>query len=124
MGIDIYARWRGQTVAEREAQTIGFTATAGHIGYLRESYHGEPYATVQLCREAFASEAASAIIPAATLRKRLPVTLMTAEDIARDLYLEDDIVVEKILRSFRDFVDLCERKERETGQPVEIVAGF
>jgi hypothetical protein len=38
---------------------------------LRESYHGGPYATKILCREAFDAEDCKAEIPAATLRERL-----------------------------------------------------
>lgn len=54
MGIDIYARWRGQTDAERQAQEEAWlSTTSGHVGYLREAYHGEPYATRHLCKEAF-----------------------------------------------------------------------
>jgi predicted Rossmann fold nucleotide-binding protein DprA/Smf involved in DNA uptake len=45
MGIDIYARWKGQTRQEQEAQYTGFSVVHGHLGYLREAYHGEPYAT-------------------------------------------------------------------------------
>jgi hypothetical protein len=46
MGIDIYARWDTQTSEEEEAQYKAvFSSEAGHIGYLREAYHGEPYAT-------------------------------------------------------------------------------
>ncbi len=53
MGIDIYAEWRGMTQEESNAQITGFDAAAGHVGYLREAYHGEPYATRVLVPEAF-----------------------------------------------------------------------
>jgi hypothetical protein len=45
MGIDVYAKWDGQTAAERDAQITGYSIVSGHVGYLREAYHGEPYAT-------------------------------------------------------------------------------
>jgi hypothetical protein len=45
MGIDVYVRWRGQTHEEGKAQVTGFSIVSGHVGYLREAYHGEPYAT-------------------------------------------------------------------------------
>lgn len=45
MGIDVYMRWRDQTQEEREAQYTGFSIMHGHVGYLREAYHGDPYAT-------------------------------------------------------------------------------
>lgn len=52
MGIDFYLRWADQTEDERQAQYTGF-ATTGEAGYIREAYHGEPYATQVLCPEAF-----------------------------------------------------------------------
>jgi len=39
--------------------------------YLREAYHGGPYATKILCREAFDADDCAAEIPAAILRERL-----------------------------------------------------
>jgi hypothetical protein len=43
----------------------GFSVEHGHLGYLREAYHGEPYATRVLVPESF--ETGRAEIPAATL---------------------------------------------------------
>jgi hypothetical protein len=71
MGIDIYLAWEGQTAEERRGQIAGFSVTAGRAGYLREAYHGGPYATEILVREAFDSPSAEAQIPAATMRERL-----------------------------------------------------
>lgn len=72
MGIDIYLEWDGMTEDEKEAQATGFSVTSGNVGYLREAYHGGPYATKILCREAFENEeTCRAEIPAATLRERL-----------------------------------------------------
>jgi hypothetical protein len=71
MGIDIYARWKGQTDAETQTQMTGFSVVHGHVGYLREAYHGEPYATKYLLREAFEHPAARSHIPASVLRQRL-----------------------------------------------------
>ena len=50
VGIDIYLRWERMTEAEREAQQFGFSVIHGHVGYLREAYHGAPYATHVLIR--------------------------------------------------------------------------
>ena len=75
MGIDIYARWHGMTDREEEAQITGFSTVDGDVGYLREAYHGEPYATRFLFREAFESPDASALISAALLKERLPEAL-------------------------------------------------
>ena len=125
MGIDIYARWRGQTDEEAEAQICGFDVGKGSVGYLREAYHGEPYATRYLLGEAFASADGTARIPAALLRARLPRTLELAMKrevlvYGAEIVSQDDAPV----RSFIDFVELCEEKERETGEPVQIVASY
>jgi len=125
MGIDIYTRWKGQTAEEEAAQYKALlTIDAGNIGYLREAYHGEPYATRYLVPEAF-EYPDGVCIPAARLRERLPETLRLAEKRERELYggatTED---IEPVLRSYTAFVELCERKEAETGEPVTIIASF
>jgi len=124
MGIDIYAKWKGQTPIEEGAQVFAWLSpTNGNVGYLREAYHGEPYATKFLCAEAFESRDREASIPAAVLRERLPQTLALAEERERTIYrVTDPAEIEAIKRSYRDFVALCERKEKETGEPVVIVA--
>jgi len=123
MGIDIYAEWDGMTEAEKAAQTTGFSVEHGHVGYLREAYHGEPYATKVLAPEAF--EELRAAIPAATLIDRLPAVLTVAEARERKLYgVTDPTEIEPILQSYRDFVALCERKERETKEPCVIHASY
>ena len=71
MGIDVYLQWDGQTEAEKAGQVTGFSAKVGRAGYLREAYHGGPYATHILAREAFESPTYEAQIPAAVLRERL-----------------------------------------------------
>jgi hypothetical protein len=128
MGIDIYANWPSQTKAEAEAQVTGLSIAHGHIGYLREAYHGEPYATRVLVPEAFDHEANpdGAPIPAETLRERLAETLDTATRRQRLVYDEgpDNQNTRTVLKSFSDFVELCERKERETGEPCSIRASY
>ena len=119
MGIDIYMRWPGQTPAEKEAQYTGFDITQGHTGYLREAYHGTPYATRVLVPEAF--ETGEATIPAATLRERLPATIETHLRRCREVYDDDSVTAESpSARSFAAFVELAERKELELGHPVTI----
>lgn len=76
MGIDIFAEWSGMTEDEKNAQYTGFSTVHGKAGYLREAYHGGPYATRHLVREAFEAESAQAPIPAATLRARLIEAVM------------------------------------------------
>jgi hypothetical protein len=124
MGIDIYARWHGQSADEIDGQRQAWLSIGeGGKGYLREAYHGEPYATRYLCAEAF--RAADGVrIKAATLRKRLPHTLDLAEERERKVYHADAKAIEEAKQDFRDFVALCERKETETGQPVLIIASY
>ena len=125
MGIDIYAKWRGQTKEEADAQYNGFSTVHGHVGYLREAYHGEPYATRRLCPEAFESAEGEARISAKLLRERLPEVLALADERARTVYGEtDETAIRQVLQSFRSFVELCEEKERELGEAVTIVASF
>ena len=104
----------------------GFSVVDGHAGYLREAYHGEPYATRYLVAEAFESSSGKAEIPASVLRERLPETLRLAKERQREVYgrkgqIPDD---DPEIQSFVDFVELCERKERETGEPVTIIASY
>lgn len=75
MGIDIYLEWDDMDEESKKAQATGFCITAGHVGYLREAYHGGPYATRILVREAFEAEDCSARIPASVMKERL--TLVT-----------------------------------------------
>lgn len=160
MGIDVYATWAGMTPQERALQYTGFSVINGEVGYLREAYHGSPYATRVLVPEAFewmndgydpsctcevdtvpttiklssrevtldiparCEHTAGAPIAAEVLRERLPKTIATAIERERSVYgnvtTEDDDVV----RAFIDFVELCERKEEETGEPVRILASY
>lgn len=125
MGIDIYARWNGQTEADESTQFESALSSDGSIGYLREAYHGEPYATTFLFREAFESKTASAPIRASVLRERLPEALRLAETRERKIYgAKKPAHIEPVLQCFRDFVSLCERKEKQTGSPVTIVASY
>jgi hypothetical protein len=79
MGIDVYLNWRGKSEADKKAQFTGFSTQAGNVGYLREAYHGGPYATAVLISENWDDQPDDGfVIPAAGLRKRLPATVMTA----------------------------------------------
>lgn len=120
MGIDIYARWHGQTDGERDAQHEAWmNVDAGALGYLREAYHGAPYATGYLFAEAF-QDGDGATIPLSVLRERLPKALELVEERERKLYQSDEKDIAERKQSFIDFIELCERKERETGKPVVI----
>jgi hypothetical protein len=124
MGINIYAEWDEMSAAEKDAQiAAGFSVEDGDVGYLREAYHGEPYATMALVPEAFTQDHTR--IPAATLQKRLPEVLRLAEIREREIYEETDPAkIERVLKSFRDFVALCTQKELETGKPCLIIASY
>lgn len=119
MGIDVYLKWKGQTTAEEEAQYTGFSVQHGHVGYLREAYHGEPYATKVLVPEGWGPDSDENGVPiaAATLRKRLPATLKAAEERERKVYKSSN---REVLKSYEDFVALAERKEAETGEPCRV----
>jgi hypothetical protein len=70
-------------------------------------------------------ETGRAAIPAATLRERLPETLEVAERRERELYGETDAEeINRVLKSYRDFVELCASKEDETGEPCLIIASY
>ena len=124
MGIDIYAKWDRMSMQEEAEQMSGlFSAEHGYHGYLREAYHGEPYATKALVPEAF--QHGRAHIDAGTLQKRLPDTLHIAETRERTVYgVTDAEDIERVLKSYRDFVALCARKEAETGEPCLIIASY
>jgi hypothetical protein len=124
MGIDIYAHWKGQTRKEKEAQYTGFSVVHGHTGYLREAYHGEPYATRYLCQEAFESATGEAQIPAKLLRKRLKEAHRLTQERHETIYHEEQAFIDQVKKSFTDFVELAERKEKETGSPVTIIASY
>jgi hypothetical protein len=125
MGIDIYARWAGQTEPEEKAQYTGFNTHAGDVGYLREAYHGAPYATRALMPEAFERDDEDGVpITAAVLAERLPNVLEIVAARQRKLYDATDDDVALACKAFADFVALCERKEVETGQPVRILASY
>jgi hypothetical protein len=123
MGIDIYAKWTGQTAKEEQAQITGFSVVHGHVGYLREAYHGEPYATRYLVSEAFES-GGEAKIPASVLRERLPKTLELVRERQTKIYQSTEEEIADAIRSFTNFVELCERKEQEAGEPVTIIASW
>lgn len=129
MGIDIYATWRDQSAADRDKQAAAWLSAAdGDVGYLREAYHGAPYATRVLVPEAFDLETypEGAPILASTLRKRLRKTLAVAR--ARQLIVYKEPAgsedTNMVCKSFTDFVELCEVMERSTGEPCIIKASY
>lgn len=53
---------------------------------------------------------------------------MTVEEAVRErqrrLYGEDSEHIERVIKSFRDFVSLAEEKERQTGKPCTVYASY
>lgn len=125
MAIDIHAKWQGQTEEQKQAQCTGFSAVHGHEGYLREVFHGGPFATRFLIREVFESSDRKASVPASVLRDRLPETLSIVAESERTAYgSSDEADITGLKRRIIQFVELCERKERETGEPMTITASY
>lgn len=126
MGIDIYMAWDGMTKEDKERQVCGFEIDKGNVGYLREAYHGEPYATMVLVPEAFESPTNKARIPSKRMKKRLPEVLEVAMARALKIYKHkiENPFEDPITRSYIEFVVLAEKKERETRRPVIIYASY
>lgn len=99
MGWDVYMRWKGQTEAEKEAQYTDCSALHGHVGYLRQPQFPFPESHPGLFDD-------GAQIPASELREAIAST-----------YAKDP----EVIASYRAFVELAERKEVETGEPVTIL---
>jgi len=100
MGFDTYMSWKGQTEAEKEAQFIGGMMNGGHVGYLRGGY----------ALDIVPSDAWDTPVKASEMRRRLPKAVKAVHGPLQDV----------IIKSLYDFVDLAERKEKETGEPVTI----
>lgn len=122
MGLDIYLRWNGQTEEEKSKQYTGYSTVHGHVGYLREAYHGGPYATLVLCgcKE---TEEDGKRIRASKLRKNLPRALAAAKERAKKVYSEELTDDSPVLKSFVDFVELAERLEADGKNPRVEISG-
>ena len=130
MGIDVYLRWDGITKKEERGQITGFDSTKGHVGYLREAYHGGPYATQYFVKEAFKRtyppvyEDVDVKIPAAKLKKRLPKAIKMAIRRLREVY---GIVADEKhpdVQSYVNFVKLAEKKEKQKKEPCTVIASY
>lgn len=117
MGIDIYMRWDGMTEEDRDKQITGFDATVGEVGYLREAYHGSPYATKYLVEEAFEDGAGDVHIPAKELRKRLPLTKDIVIQRFKEVYKEEIEEDNVFVKAYEDFVKLGEALEEQGRKP-------
>src|SRR5579863_6649814 len=119
MGIDIYAEWDGMSEAEKAAQITGFSVEHGHVGYLREAYHGEPYATKVLVPEAF--EELRVPIYAETLRDRLPATLVVAEQREREIYgVTEQAEIDRVLKSIPTSWSCARARRKRQASPASL----
>ena len=125
MDIEVCAQWDRMSMEEAAAQLSGkFSNDYGDVGYLREPYHGTPYATEALVPEAL--RYGRARIAASDLRKRLPDALHIVETRERSCAFTtaDEAAIERMQKHYRDFVALCARKEEQTGIPCLIIASY
>lgn len=76
MGIDVYLRWKGQNESEEKKQYTGYRADCGNVGYLREAYHGGPYATKVFVPEGWVDSPELPKVPAKVLMSRVPAAVM------------------------------------------------
>ena len=118
MGIDIYMRWDGMTEDDRQKQYTGFDATVGEVGYLREAYHGSPYATHYFVQEAFEDEEYDGVaIPSDTLLQRVPLAVDIHIQRHKEIYKEDVKKEDKSARAFGEFAKLVQDLERQGKNP-------
>ena len=113
MGIDVYLRWDLQTDEQVDQQLCGFRTDRGNAGYLREAYHGEPYATRLLVPAAFDPDRAAPVsVSASTLRDRLPAAMSATIERERTLY-NDPMPNEDTpaVKSMAEFVELATKLE-------------
>jgi len=116
MGKDVYLKWEGQTEKEKSAQYTGFDITAGKVGYLRERYGEAVSALSTFLPEEWEGDI---VLPAAKLKERLPETLKkVAERYSGSKFKK------QAMQSYRDFVKLAEKKEREIGKPCSIYVSY
>jgi hypothetical protein len=117
-------RWELMTEEEIEDQHQGFRVTIGNKGYLREAYHGDPYATKVLVPEAFDAHGAEVKIAAAILRERLPLAMKAALRREREVYRNSNVNEDSpVIQSFVSFVELAEELE-EQGREYTVVASY
>ena len=128
MGIDVYLSWDGQTDIEKKAQITGYSVGMGHVGYLREAYHGEPYATKELFGWFWNEEQPENgyKVSSFDLMRRLPAALEASAKRHREKYNEngnpDKPEKSYFLKSFVDFVTLHKRLEVEERNPRIIIS--
>ena len=139
MGIDCYNQTAQDLNGNDSGQ--GFDITAGDKGYLREAYHGNPYATKYLLKECFLIDDVAGklykmsngnveykiqvFISAKLLRERLSKTLeLVAERYKKNYKDSTDKEMKVAQKSFINFVELAEKIEKKEKTPCEFYASF
>lgn len=133
MGIDVYLTWPDMTPEDSQKQATGFSILHGHVGYLREAYHGGPYASHLLFPEAWSenedklykeceSNAEFQGIPytADKLRSREA----SARAAALERYSDNPELAQKAADSITAFCQLAEDHEKRTGEPCRVVVSY
>lgn len=117
MGIDVYLKWDGMTEEDEENRITGFEVSkrAGASGYLREAYHGEPYATFILFPECFEGNREHKY-NTNTLIHRSAQAIIAANKRGETIYKrkEGDPEMEDAIK---EFIKLHGKKEREGLNP-------
>jgi len=127
MGIDVYLKWNEMKEEDHKAQLgTGFQTNIGDTGYLREAYHGEPYATQMLVPEAFDEKLAGEDVPifAKEMRARLPKVLEKVRERYEKIYEAGEDEIKTAQKSFSDFVKLAEQKEEANKEPCKVYASY
>ncbi len=129
MGIDIYVKWEGQTTEERDKQITGFSIESGDVGYLREAYHGEPYATEYFVQEAFDDDKRSldenghVAIPSDVLLQRVPLAVDIHIQRHKEIYKQKVTKNDVSAKAFGLFAKFVQNLER-LGMKPKIYASY
>ena len=129
MGIDVYLHKHGESepyIYSQEKEGFMWGVWNGEHGYLREAYHGGPYATKELLPECWKDGYEGELIPikSSVLKKRLDIVVDTSRERSTILYKEDPEDTDKTAQSFIDFVELASRLEKESGYPCKFYASY
>ena len=118
MGIDVYLKWDGMTGDEEHAQCTGFSTVSGDVGYLREAYHGQPYATHELIVEEWDDEPEDGwAIPNVELIRRLPKIMEACIERHKKIYHSSDEDIVQYCKAYIDFINLHNAMEKAGRNP-------
>jgi hypothetical protein len=93
------------------------------VGYLREAYHGGPYATKTLMPEAWESDDENGVrINASVFRQRLSAVKLIVVKRSAVIYGEELNDDSPEVQSYVKFIELAEAKENEGKNPRVLVS--